>query len=215
MDGGGERRIVTSSCWVGARASVLPPACSPFLTPPNHSIKQLTKKQQQEHLILVSELLKDNLYEYGKFLKETGQASYFTLPRIRLIASQCLEALSFIHSLGLMHCDIKVVCKRNTKRGGITHAGKPSVSSKHQPIDPFILPSPCLRLVHPNQTHIAHLHSHPPQHTHNTETQPENIVIKSYSRVQVKIIDFGSSCFQTDHLTSYIQVGRHENEPTV
>ena len=26
-----------------------------------------------------------------------------------------------------------------------------------------------------------------------------------YSAVQVKLIDFGSSCFVTDHLTSYIQ----------
>jgi serine/threonine protein kinase len=30
-------------------------------------------------------------------------------------------------------------------------------------------------------------------------------VIKSYSRVEVKIIDFGSSCFTSDTLTSYIQ----------
>jgi hypothetical protein len=44
-------------------------------------------------LILVSELLKDNLYEYAKFLRETGQPSYFTEPRLRLIARQCLEAL--------------------------------------------------------------------------------------------------------------------------
>ena len=35
--------------------------------------------------------------------------------------------------------------------------------------------------------------------------QPENIVIKSFSRCEVKLIDFGSSCFTTDHLTSYIQ----------
>ena len=38
-----------------------------------------------------------------------------------------------------------------------------------------------------------------------TYIQPENIVIKSYSRVEIKIIDFGSSCFLTDNLTSYIQ----------
>lgn len=67
-------------------------------------------KTRQEHLILVSELLKDNLYEYGKFLRETNQPSYFTEPRLRLIARQCLEALAFIHSLGLLHCDIKVRC---------------------------------------------------------------------------------------------------------
>lgn len=30
-------------------------------------------------------------------------------------------------------------------------------------------------------------------------------MIRSYSRVEVKLIDFGSSCFTTDNLTSYIQ----------
>lgn len=37
------------------------------------------------------------------------------------------------------------------------------------------------------------------------EILKENIVIKSYSRCQVKLIDFGSSCFISDNLTSYIQ----------
>lgn len=57
------------------------------------------------------------------------------------IAIQCLEALQFLHGLGLIHCDLK----------------------------------------------------------------PENILVKSYSRCEVKVIDFGSSCFQTDHLCSYVQ----------
>lgn len=35
--------------------------------------------------------------------------------------------------------------------------------------------------------------------------KPENILIKSYSRCEVKVIDFGSSCFVTDALSSYIQ----------
>lgn len=37
------------------------------------------------------------------------------------------------------------------------------------------------------------------------DLKPENILIKSYSRCLVKIIDFGSSCFTTDHLSTYIQ----------
>ena len=67
--------------------------------------------------------------------------AYFTVPRLRHIARQCLEALAFVHSLGIIHCDVK----------------------------------------------------------------PENITIASYSRATVKIIDFGSSCFTSDHLSSYIQ----------
>jgi serine/threonine protein kinase len=61
----------------------------------------------------------------------------FHLPFFR-----CLEALVFVHRLGLIHCDLK----------------------------------------------------------------PENILIKSYSRCEVKVIDFGSSCFTSDHLSSYVQV---------
>lgn len=57
------------------------------------------------------------------------------------ITIQCLEALQFLHGLGLIHCDLK----------------------------------------------------------------PENILVKSYSRCEVKVIDLGSSCFETDHLCSYVQ----------
>lgn len=96
----------------------------------------------REHLMLVTELLKDNLYEFQKFLLESGEPPYFTLPRVQRIARQSLEALAFVHAQGVVHCDLK----------------------------------------------------------------PENIVIQSYSRCDVKIIDFGSSCYTTDHLSSYIQV---------
>jgi len=95
----------------------------------------------KEHLFIVSELLRENLYEFQKYIRESGGVEYFTPNRLKRIMKQILEALVYIHNLNLLHCDIK----------------------------------------------------------------PENIVIKSYSRCDVKLIDFGSSCFVTDHLTSYIQ----------
>ncbi|KAJ7970211.1 Kinase family protein [Quillaja saponaria] len=94
-----------------------------------------------EHLLIVCELLKANLYEFHKFNRESGGEVYFTMPRLQSITIQCLEALQFLHSLGLIHCDLK----------------------------------------------------------------PENILVKSYSRCEVKVIDLGSSCFETDHLCSYVQ----------
>ncbi|KAH7434993.1 hypothetical protein KP509_06G044100 [Ceratopteris richardii] len=95
----------------------------------------------REHLFIVCELLRANLYEFHKFNRESGVEIYFTMPRLQSIARQCLEALEFLHGIGLIHCDLK----------------------------------------------------------------PENILIKSYSRCEIKVIDFGSSCFQTDHLCSYVQ----------
>ncbi|XP_059647171.1 uncharacterized protein LOC132293636 isoform X2 [Cornus florida] len=95
----------------------------------------------REHLLIVCELLKANLYEFHKFNRESGGEVYFTMPRLQSITRQCLEALQFLHGLGLIHCDLK----------------------------------------------------------------PENILVKSYSRCEVKVIDLGSSCFETDHLCSYVQ----------
>lgn len=107
----------------------------------NHVLRVIDFFYYKEHLFIVSELLKENLYEFGRFVRETDNEEYYTMPRLKKIMQQVLEALSFVHSLKLIHCDIK----------------------------------------------------------------PENIVIKSFSRCEVKLIDFGSSCFTTDHLTTYIQ----------
>lgn len=42
----------------------------------------------QEHLFLVCELLRANLYEFQKYNKENGDEPYFTLPHLQRIAQQ-------------------------------------------------------------------------------------------------------------------------------
>ncbi|KVH87399.1 Protein kinase, catalytic domain-containing protein [Cynara cardunculus var. scolymus] len=39
--------------------------------------------------------------------RESGGEVYFTMPRLQSITIQCLEALQFLHGLGLIHCDLK------------------------------------------------------------------------------------------------------------
>ncbi|XP_041000448.1 serine/threonine-protein kinase ppk15-like isoform X2 [Juglans microcarpa x Juglans regia] len=95
----------------------------------------------REHLIIVCELLRTNLYEFQQCIQESGGEAYFTLSRLQVITRQCLEALEYLHHLGIVHCDLK----------------------------------------------------------------PENILIKSYKRCEVKVIDLGSSCFETDNLCLYVQ----------
>lgn len=70
-----------------------------------------------------------------------GVINYFNMARLKKIAIEVLEALEFIHSLGLVHCDLK----------------------------------------------------------------PENILVSNFNECAVKVIDFGSACFVTDELTSYVQ----------
>lgn len=86
----------------------------------------------REHLFIVCELLRDNLYELYKFFKQHGPplpphepslhalggsreggragglARYFTVPRVLSVARQVLTALAFVHSHCLVHCDLKV-----------------------------------------------------------------------------------------------------------
>ncbi|CAJ1411169.1 unnamed protein product [Effrenium voratum] len=95
----------------------------------------------KEHLIIVTELLRDNLYEFSKYNRQGGEEPYFTLGRLQRISQQILVALEYIHQLYLIHADLK----------------------------------------------------------------PENVLIKSYSRCEVKVIDFGSSCYVDDQLTNYVQ----------
>lgn len=95
----------------------------------------------KEHLFIVSELLRANLYEFQQYDRETAESPYFTLSRIQCIAKQVLKSLTFLHELDLIHCDLK----------------------------------------------------------------PENILMRSYTDCTVRLIDFGSSCFTTDRMSSYAQ----------
>merc|ERR1740122_260395 len=61
----------------------------------------------KEHLIIVTELLRDNLYEFSKFNRECNDDPYFTLGRLQKISKQVLTALEYVHRLRLIHCDLK------------------------------------------------------------------------------------------------------------
>ena len=61
----------------------------------------------KEHLIIVTELLNDNLYDFYDYLLKNKIEEYFSLSRIQAIAKQVLTSMKYIHSLHLIHCDLK------------------------------------------------------------------------------------------------------------
>jgi serine/threonine protein kinase len=61
----------------------------------------------KEHLFIVTELLRQNLYDFSKYDREYCDGKYFSFARLQKIARQVLTALAFVHSLGIIHCDLK------------------------------------------------------------------------------------------------------------
>lgn len=73
----------------------------------NNIVEMKSFFYHREHLVIVTELLRQNLYEFGKSIRDSRGPTYFTRRRLSHITRQCLIALKFVHELGLMHCDIK------------------------------------------------------------------------------------------------------------
>ena len=72
-----------------------------------HVLKMHDFFYHKEHLFIVTELLRDNLYEYSKYNKESENFTYFTIGRLQKITKQILTSLEYLHSLKLIHCDLK------------------------------------------------------------------------------------------------------------
>lgn len=73
----------------------------------HHILRLYDYFYHREHLFIVTQLLRANLYEFQKYNQDSCGEPYFTSHRIRVIARQCLEALSYLHDLGIIHCDLK------------------------------------------------------------------------------------------------------------
>ncbi|KAJ9512538.1 hypothetical protein QJQ45_018951 [Haematococcus lacustris] len=140
----------------------------------------------KEHLFLVCELLRANLYEFQKYNRESGEAPYFSNARIQRIARQVGYSAVVLpvptiasHTSHTPHTLPLIMTLTSTYPSGLpVHA------------DMQVLVA------------LAYVHSLGLIHS---DLKPENILIKSYSRCEVKVIDLGSSCFVTDQLSSYVQ----------
>lgn len=54
----------------------------------------------KEHLLIVTELLRDSIFNFYRYLRDTspeGHGAYFTLDTLRMLSIQLLSALAFMH----------------------------------------------------------------------------------------------------------------------
>lgn len=75
----------------------------------NRVVRLVDYLYYKEHLIIATELLCENLFEYGKRIREESNGTVAPFPEslLRRVSADCLKALGYVHSLGMIHCDVK------------------------------------------------------------------------------------------------------------
>jgi len=93
---------------------------------------------------------------------------------------------------------------RSTPPLGIDHLCAPHRYYVTSPgVQPYFTLPRIRSIAHQCLCALAYLHSFDIIHC---DMKPENLLIKSLSRCEVKVIDFGSSCYSADPQSSYVQV---------
>lgn len=54
----------------------------------NHVLRLIDFFYHKEHLFIVAELLRENLYEFGRYVREEKLEPYYTIPRLKKIVKQ-------------------------------------------------------------------------------------------------------------------------------
>ncbi|CAH8522751.1 unnamed protein product [Heterobilharzia americana] len=150
----------------------------------------------RKHICMTFELLNINLYDLLKLNKFTG------LPRdrVRRICFQVLKALQFIQKAGIIHCDLKpenvlLVWPQSPESDNHHHSNNgQQISNNHHGYS---------QKYYPYQSHnvITNTINGTDSMTNLRSMYQGGTEQKDY----VKLIDFGSSCFQKGQPYPYIQ----------
>jgi serine/threonine protein kinase len=61
----------------------------------------------REHIFMITELLGQNVRTHYQSLNNVGRIAHYSEPVIKNLCNHVLSAVSFMHSLGVIHCDVK------------------------------------------------------------------------------------------------------------
>ena len=73
----------------------------------SHILRLLDYFYFKEHMFLVTELGGANLFDHSTRMLEEGKRAWWTIERLQRVAYQITESLVYIHSLSLIHSDLK------------------------------------------------------------------------------------------------------------
>lgn len=143
----------------------------------HHIVRMKDYFVHRKHLCIAFELLSVNLYDLIRHNRFRG----ISMNLLRVFLRQILSALVVMRDAKIIHCDLK-----------------PEVTDPAGGASPLMadrgFPSP---LPAPLQT--------PPGSTPFRALPPQNVLLKSLNSGEVKVIDFGSACFEGRTVYSYIQ----------
>ncbi|ANQ09498.1 CMGC/DYRK protein kinase [Plasmodium coatneyi] len=173
----------------------------------------------KEHLIIVTEYMQSDLYNY--FIKK-GKIG--TLGQLQILAKNLLEGLAFIHSKNLIHCDLKpenimINMKRRKKKklkgvdkGGHLEKGSDSslvtLGSTHWSNSPT---HNDVFVAEKEFSFAPNLKDKPSSSSNSSNSSSTNKAVSGahiFSREKfekIKIIDFNSSIYESDKLEMYVQ----------
>jgi len=74
----------------------------------HHLLRVLDFFYVREHLVIVTELLNCSLYDHYMHLESLGERQcYYNASTFAALSAQMLDAIAFLHTLGITHCDVK------------------------------------------------------------------------------------------------------------
>ncbi|CAA9989720.1 serine/threonine protein kinase, putative [Plasmodium knowlesi strain H] len=170
----------------------------------------------KEHLIIVTEYMQSDLYNY--FIKK-GKIG--TLGQLQILAKNLLQGLAFIHSKNLIHCDLKpenimINMKRRKKKvkavgkggllgkgsdSGLVTLGSTHCSNSSMRDNVFVKEKDKFSF----EASLKDKPSSSGSGSGSTEAVDKAHIFSNEKFEKIKIIDFNSSIYESDKLEMYVQ----------
>ncbi|GMG19418.1 unnamed protein product [Ambrosiozyma monospora] len=155
----------------------------------------------RSHMCIVTELLSINLYQ----LIECSGFKGLDIPLLKDFSFQMLTGLKFIHDSGIIHCDLKpenLMLSLDHPAPGPAYSNATSTPSSHPH---FPSQSQFQFQSRPHSTSITSTVSNSSTTSTSTTTTLSHYNLTTQPHFTLKIIDFGSSCPNTQLTYSYLQ----------